>query len=79
MPYSENQTIATIDDASAARSAIYGAVRILAARWGIDLTPEDAAELQTILDAADRLHAYHQTIRAAVSADERAKKGLRTI
>lgn len=27
MPYSENQTIATIDDASAARSAIYGAVR----------------------------------------------------
>ena len=53
--------------------------RILAARWGIDLTPEDAAELQRILDAADRLHAYHQTIRAAVSADERAKKGLRTI
>lgn len=79
MPYRENTLIAAIDDASAARSAIYGAVRVLAARWGIDLTPEDAAELQRILDAADRLHAYHLTVRAAVSADERAKKGLRTI
>ena len=77
MPYRENTLIAAIDDASAARSAIYGAVRILAARWGIDLTPEDAAELQTILDAADRLHAYHQTIRAAVSAADREKKGLK--
>lgn len=76
MPYSENPTIAAIDDGAAARSAIYGAVHILAARWGIDLTPEDAAELQIILDAADRLHAYHLTIRAHVSADERAKKGL---
>lgn len=36
------------------------------------MTHEDAAELQRILDAADRLHAYHLTIRAA-------KKGLRTI
>lgn len=77
MPYRENVLIGTIDDGAAARSAIYGAVQILAARWGIDLTPEDAAELQTILDAADRLHAYHQTIRAAVSADERTRKGLK--
>ena len=68
MPYRENTLIAAIDDASAARSAIYGAVRVLAARWGIDLTPEDAA---------DRLHAYHLTVRATVSADERTKKGLK--
>lgn len=77
MPYVEHPTLGTIDDMGAARSAIYGAVRILNARWGIDLTPEDAAELQTILDAADRMHAYHLLIRAQISADERARKGLK--
>lgn len=77
VPYCENPTLGTIDDCAAARSAIYGAVHILAARWGIDLTPEDAAELQLILDATDRMHAYHRLIRQQISADERARKGLR--
>lgn len=77
MPYSENPTLATIDDCAAARSNIYEAVRVLAARMGLDLTPEDAAELQIILDAADRMHAYHQLIRQQISAAGRAQKGLR--
>lgn len=76
MQCSENPVISTIDDCAAARSIIYESVRILAARWGIDLTPDDAAELQAILDAADRMHAYHRLIRAQVSAAEQARKGL---
>lgn len=76
VPYSENPTLATIDDCAAARSAIYEAVGVLSARWGVDLTDADAAELQLILDAADRMHVYHQLIRKQISAAERAQKGL---
>lgn len=50
MPYSENSTIAAIDD---------------------------VAELQIILDAADRMHAYHLQIRAELSAMEQERRGRR--
>ncbi|MBK9944344.1 MAG: hypothetical protein IPP13_22315 [Kouleothrix sp.] len=76
MPYVENPIIATIDDCAGARSAIYGAVAVLKARLRLELTDADVAELRRILDAADRMHAYHLAIRAHVAAAERRSKGL---
>lgn len=77
MPFAENATIAAIDDCGAARSAIHGAVRILAARLRLELTEDDVRELQIILDAADRMHAYHLQIRAELSAIEQERRGRR--
>lgn len=76
VPYSENPTLATIDDCAAARSAIYEAVGVLSARLGPELTPALASELQIILDAADRMHAYHARIRHQLSSALKQDKGL---
>ena len=66
--YQESPALATIDDMSGARSEIIGAVRVLLARWRMEITEDDAAEFQRILDAADRMQQYHLEIRAIVSA-----------
>ena len=75
MPFSENAIITTIEHCMGARSAIHGAVRILAARLRLELTDDDVRELQIILDAADRMHAYHLHIRAELSRLEQEKRG----
>ncbi len=75
MPFSENATISAIEHCAGARSAIHGAVRILAARLRLELTEDDVRELQIILDAADRMHAYHLQIRADLSRIEQEKRG----
>lgn len=77
MPFCENSTIATIEHCMGARSAIHGAVRILAARMRLELTEADVRELQIILDAADRMHRYHLQIRAELSAMEQERRGRR--
>lgn len=66
-PYQESQTIAAIDDISAALSTQRGAVLVLAARYREHFLPEDFAELQLILDACDRVQEYHLIVRATVS------------
>lgn len=76
MPYQEHPTLAAIDDCSAARSVIYGAAAVIAARLGPELTPALASELQIILDAADRMHAYHARIRHQLSSALKQDKGL---
>ena len=43
---------------------------------GPELTPALASELQIILDAADRMHAYHARIRHQLSSALKQDKGL---
>lgn len=72
----QDSPIATIDDMSGAISIIRGSVQILAARWRLEFGPEDVDELERILDAADRVQAYHLKVRADVSVLVReAKRG----
>ena len=73
--YRANLTIDATEDTLGALSAIRESVLILAARRRDDLTDADADELQRILDACDRLQAYHLIIRAAEGQRE---KQLRT-
>ena len=71
--FQESQTIAAIDDISAALSAQRESVLILAMRWRGRFGIEDIEELQRILDACDRVQEYHLTIRAAESRAYREK------
>lgn len=73
----QDSPIATIDDMSGAISAIRESVQILAARWRVEFAPEDIDELERILDAADRVQAYHLKIRADVSKMVQEAKGLK--
>jgi len=61
--------IDTIDDITAALSATRGRVVILAARLRMHLTEADVAELEGILDDADRIQAYTAELRARLSRE----------
>ena len=65
--YQESQTIAAIDDISAALSAQRESVLILARRWRGRFGIEDFDELQRVLDACDRIQSYHLIVRAGAS------------
>lgn len=73
----QDSPIATIDDMSAALSTIRESVEILAARWRLEFAPEDVDELMRILDATDRVQAYHLKIRRQVSEIVQETKGLK--
>lgn len=75
MQFQEHQGIATIDDMSGAISAIREAAEVLAARWRVEFTEDDEAELNRILDAADRIQAYHLEIRELWSKQLKAEQG----
>lgn len=64
----ENATIGALDDVLAALSAIRESVAILATRGRGRLNRDDLNELERILDAAERIQLYNQTIRAPLSA-----------
>ena len=61
--------IDTIDDIAAALSATRGRVVILAVRLRMHLTEADVAELEGILDDADRIQAYTAELRGRLSRE----------
>lgn len=73
----QDSPIATIDNMSGALSSIRESVEILAARWRLEFGPEDADELNRILDAVDRVQTYNLQVRAQVSDVVQTAKGLK--
>lgn len=67
--YQEHAGIAAIDDISALVSDICEAVDILAARYRLEFTRADVAELKRIKLAARKIQAEHLTVRREMSAD----------
>ncbi len=65
--YRESPTIAAIDDISAALSAVRESILILTQRWRETFRVEDYDELQRMLDACDRIQAYHLIVRATAA------------